>query len=100
VCCLLAGGHNLDAGGKGLMRRAIAKANSAMVEAVRSAPTPQHGDANSVRALIDVIKKEEVTVCVDLHTKVNVCACAFIICILLPSIPPPAFAGCGVERFD
>ncbi len=47
-----------------------------MVTAVgnASAQAPaEKSDAGSVRALIDVIKKDEVTICVDLDTKIRVC---------------------------
>ncbi len=47
-----------------------------MVTAVgnASAQAPaEKSDAGSVRALIDVIKKDEVTISVDLDTKIRVC---------------------------
>ena len=56
--------------------------NAALVE-----PRAASCDADGVRALINVIKKEEITVSVDIASKVQVCArlvlhCTFVFCTL------------------
>ncbi len=68
-------GMGLSAGLKGMMRRVVEKANEKMVEAVRAASQnapPERTDAGAVRALVDVIKKEDVAVVVNLDEKIQV----------------------------
>ena len=60
-----------------------------MVAAVNAAgqqePAHQAGSVDSVRALVDIIKKEEINVLVDLDTRVK--ACCVCHCNLLRSQP-------------
>ena len=64
----------LSAGAKGLIRRAISTANTSLVIAAGEAANSDvpRTDGNSVRDLVNVIKKEEVTVNIDLFTCINV----------------------------
>jgi len=76
LLCLSAG-FALNAGLKGLMKRAIQAANASMVQAlVDAAPAAgMQTDSSAVRDLVNVIKKEEVTVNIDLFTRINVRLC-------------------------
>ena len=72
----LSAGFALNAGLKGLMKRAIQAANASMVQAlVNAAPATGQTDSSAVRDLVNVIKKEEVTVNIDLFTRINVRLC-------------------------
>ena len=73
-----AGDYALSAGMRGFMRRAVKKSNERLVEACGNAalvePRAALCEADGVRALINVIKKEEITVSVDIASKVQVSA--------------------------
>ena len=44
-----------------------------MVAAVRAAPAAQSSEGNAVRALVDVIRREETAVTVNLDDRIQVC---------------------------
>ena len=75
------GGLGLDAGAKGLVRRAINAANTSLVVAAGEAANSDapRTEGNSVRDLVNVIKKEEVTVNIDLFTCINVRFCCTVL---------------------
>ena len=58
------------------MKRAIQAANASMVQAlVNAAPATGQTDSSAVRDLVNVFKKEEVTVNIDVFTRINVRLC-------------------------
>ena len=83
-------GFALSAGAKALVRRGICAANTSLVVAASGAASSDgpSTDGNSVRDLVNVIKKEEVTVTIDLFTCINVCfrclvlLAMFVMCLL------------------
>jgi len=54
-------------------------------------------EAGSVKALVDIIKKEEVTVTIDLFTKINVSLSAVGICMHCVFVSLLAFAESDVD---